>query len=290
MDLEWLFSPDANTAVEFVSSGKDILIGVCINGNCLRDKSPEQAIMLFVLWAFSGSVGVGEKDFGSLFLNLSKVSELTAIIHSNCLKDLRKSLAIRIMKGVHEPQYRRAGFAGDTECEAGPGLFLQQGKDHGFSGGPLTNHSIALPVAFFQAERCDFRMIGNASAVTLFVLPHTRFIRFTFQCLGQFGWPDAKTSAPDHVVEGARADHLRRIEQSMQPGVASAGIQRPLVFPHLPNHPADKITALLRFGLPVAVCPVGLIDCFAQIWRVARRPSSGALASRCAAPQFVCHS
>lgn len=148
------------------------------------------------------------KDFGTPVLNLSKVSELTAIIHSNRLKDLRKALTIRIMKVIHEPQHCRAGFAGDTECEVGLGLFLQQRKDHGFPSGSLANHSVALPVTFLQAERCDFRTVGNAGAVTLFVLPYTRFVHFTFQCLGQFGWPDTKASGPDHAVEGARADHL----------------------------------------------------------------------------------
>ena len=48
---------------------------------------------------------------------------------------------------------------------------------------------------------------------------------------------------PDHVVKGTGADHLRRLEQLVSLGISAAGIQGPLVFPDLPNHPAGEVTA-----------------------------------------------
>ena len=45
----------------------------------------------------------------------------------------------------------------------------------------------------------------------------------------------------NYVVEGPGTNHLRRLKQVVQLGVATAGIQRPLVFPYLPNHPLGKI-------------------------------------------------
>ncbi len=54
-------------------------------------------------------------------------------------------------------------------------------------------------------------------------------------------------------------DHLRRLEQAVSLGIATAGIQGPLVFPDLPNHPAGKVAADARFRMPVAGHSVGPI-------------------------------
>ena len=92
---------------------------------------------------------------------------------------------------------------------------------------------------------------------------------------------------PDHVVKGTGADHLRRLEQVVSLGISAAGIQGPLVFPDLPNHPTGEVTADARFRMPVAGCSVGSVDSFSQLGGITGSFPLVALASRCASPQLI---
>ena len=92
---------------------------------------------------------------------------------------------------------------------------------------------------------------------------------------------------PDHVVKGTGADHLGRLEQAVSLAISAAGIQGPLVFPDLPNHPASEVTADARFRMPVAGCSVGSVDSFSQLGGVTGSFPLAALASRCASPQLI---
>ena len=92
---------------------------------------------------------------------------------------------------------------------------------------------------------------------------------------------------PDHVVEGTGTDHLRRLEQAVSLGIATAGIQGPLVFPDLPNHPAGKVAADARFRMPVAGHSVGPIDGFSQRGGVTWSFPLVVLAGRCASPKLI---
>ena len=92
---------------------------------------------------------------------------------------------------------------------------------------------------------------------------------------------------PDHVVKGTGADHLRRLEQAVALGISAAGIQGPLVFPDLPNHPTGEVTADARFRMPVAGCSVGSVDSFSQLGGITGSFPLVALASRCASPQLI---
>ena len=139
-------------------------------------------------------------------------------------------------------------------------------------------------MTFFNSERDNLRAVGNACAVTLFVLSHTMLLRFTLQCLGQFRWLNEKMSFPGHVVESQGADHLGRPKQTVKPGIAAAGIQGPLVFPELPNHTASEVAADVCFRMPVSRRSVGSVYSFSKIWGVARCFPFVALSSQCASP------
>ena len=62
----------------------------------------------------------------------------------------------------------------------------------------------------------------------------------TAQGVRQFSRLEGNQPFPDPVVEGTAANHLRRLEQVMEFGIATAGVQRPFVFPYLLDDPADE--------------------------------------------------
>lgn len=70
-------------------------------------------------------------------------------------------------------------------------------------------------------------------------------------------------------------------------GISAAGIQRPLVFPYLPNHPVGEVTADSRFRLSVAECPVCSVDSFSQLGGVTGGFSLVAPAIWCTSPQLI---
>lgn len=96
-------------------------------------------------------------------------------------------------------------------------------------------------------------------------------------------------SIPDHVVEGPGTNHLRRLKQVVQLGIATAGIQRPLVFPYLPNHPLGEVPAVVCFRFPVAGCSIGFVGRLSNLRRVTGSFSLAALAGRRTSTQFVCN-
>lgn len=114
-------------------------------------------------------------------------------------------------------------------------------------------------------------------------------LRLSLQCFRQFRGMDGQTSSPHHIVECAGANHLRRLKQVVQLGVAAAGIQRPLVFLYLPDHPLGEVLATVRFLVPVAGCSVGLVHRLSQFRGVAGGFPLGALTNRCTTPQLVCN-
>lgn len=95
----------------------------------------------------------------SPLLHLGKVSKLASVVHRNGLKDLGAVFAILVMELIHEVHDRLAGCARNTERKVGFRLFLQQRKDNRLFSGTLANHSIALPMALFKTEGCNFRML-----------------------------------------------------------------------------------------------------------------------------------
>lgn len=98
-------------------------------------------------------------DLGAPFFYLGEVSEFAAVVHSNRLKDLVEMLAVLGMEGGHGCHHRLAGLAGDTERKVVLGLLLQQREDYRLLSRPPSNHGIALPVAFFHAERSNLRTV-----------------------------------------------------------------------------------------------------------------------------------
>ena len=115
--------------------------------------------MTLVLGTLSGCVGMSEEGFGSPLLHLGKVSKLASVVHRNGLKDLGEVFAILVMELIHEVHDRLAGCARNTERKVGFRLFLQQRKDNRPFSGTLANHGIALPMALFKTEGCNFRML-----------------------------------------------------------------------------------------------------------------------------------
>ena len=100
---------------------------------------------------------------------------------------------------------------------------------------------------------------------------------------------DRQLSIPDHVVEGPGTNHLGGFKQVVQLGVATASIQRPLLFPYLPNHPLGEVPAAVCFRFPVAGCSIGFVDRLSKFRSVTGSFSLAALAGRCTSTQFVCN-
>ena len=71
---------------------------------------------------------------------------------------------------------------------------------------------------------------------------------------------DGQLSIPNHVVEGPGTNHLRRLKQVVQLGVATAGIQRPLVFLELLDYPTKEVGAAANPMVFPRMLPVGLVD------------------------------
>ena len=100
---------------------------------------------------------------------------------------------------------------------------------------------------------------------------------------------DRQVPVSDHFVEGPGTKYLRWLKQVVQLGVATAGIQRPLVFPYLPNHPLGEVPAAVCFRFPETGCSVGFVDRLLKPRRVTGDFSIAALAGWCTSAQFVCN-
>ena len=149
----------ARASVQLISSRQDVLWREGFNGGTLGHEGSEQPIVTLVLGTLSGCVGMSEEGFGSPLLHLGKVSKLASVVHRNGLKDLGEVFAILVMELIHEVHDRLAGCARNTERKVGFRLFLQQRKDNRPFSGTLANHGIALPMALFKTEGCNFRML-----------------------------------------------------------------------------------------------------------------------------------
>ena len=115
----------ARTSIQFVSGGKNIFVGESLNGGSLRNKSAEQAVVLFVLRALPRCVGMSKESFGSPLFHLSEVGKLAAIVDCNGLKDTGEVFAVFIVQRGHETHHSFAGLAGNTERQVGFCLLFQ---------------------------------------------------------------------------------------------------------------------------------------------------------------------